>query len=364
TPGYWGYEGNAYLWHAGYWGPHVGFYGGVDYGFGYGGVGFVGGRWDHGHFFYNTAVSRVNVTVVHNVYHTEVVHRDVSRVSFNGPGGRNFRPTAEQERFDHERHFERTSVQMQHEHMASTRPDNFASHNHGRPPAPAMSRPMSRPTNAHNVPRPGNQHSNMRPMQGPHNTNVPANGGFRGNANAGHPNYSPHNMAPHNEAPHNEAPHNEAPHNMARHNEAPHNMAPHNEAPHNQPHNMAPHNEPAHNGGGHPSGGQHEPEHKGHHEIGIAHANGWLHASRFYFEESATFALGLTQYSLGKLALVKIGVKPAMFQKLGVSAAFNDAPLLHHQYLVSLENGGKAMRNYDGSPSRESDLKGALNRGF
>jgi len=265
TPGYWGFEGGSYLWHAGYWGPHVGFYGGVDYGFGYGGVGFVGGRWDHGHFFYNTAVSRVNVTVIHNVYHTEVVHRDVSRVSFNGPGGRNFRPTAEQERFDHERHFERTSVQMQHEHMASTRPDNFASHNHGRPPAPAMSRPMSRPTNAHNVPRPGNQHSNMRPMQGPHNTNVPANGGFRGNANAGHPNYSPHNMAPHNEAPHNEAPHNEAPHNMARHNEAPHNMAPHNEAPHNQPHNMAPHNEPAHNGGGHPSGGQHEPEHKGHH---------------------------------------------------------------------------------------------------
>ena len=29
------------LWHAGYWGPHVGFYGGVNYGYGYGGVGLL-----------------------------------------------------------------------------------------------------------------------------------------------------------------------------------------------------------------------------------------------------------------------------------------------------------------------------------
>ena len=30
---------------AGYWGPHVGYYGGVNYGFGYMGVGFAGGAW-------------------------------------------------------------------------------------------------------------------------------------------------------------------------------------------------------------------------------------------------------------------------------------------------------------------------------
>ncbi len=35
----------AYLWHQGYWGPHVGFYGGVDYGYGYGGNGYEGGEW-------------------------------------------------------------------------------------------------------------------------------------------------------------------------------------------------------------------------------------------------------------------------------------------------------------------------------
>ncbi len=48
TPGYWGYSGGFYVWHAGYWGPDVGFYGGVNYGFGYGGIGYYGGRWEGG----------------------------------------------------------------------------------------------------------------------------------------------------------------------------------------------------------------------------------------------------------------------------------------------------------------------------
>jgi len=32
TPGYWGFYGGRYRWYHGYWGPHVGFYGGVNYG--------------------------------------------------------------------------------------------------------------------------------------------------------------------------------------------------------------------------------------------------------------------------------------------------------------------------------------------
>src|SRR5579864_7567629 len=67
TPGYWGYEGGVYGWHVGYWGPHIGFYGGVNYGFGYGGVGFVGGHWGAGGFVYNTAVLNVGVGV-HNTF--------------------------------------------------------------------------------------------------------------------------------------------------------------------------------------------------------------------------------------------------------------------------------------------------------
>src|SRR5215467_12191369 len=72
TPGYWGWGGSAYIWHPGYWGPHIGFYGGVNYGFGYFGVGYVGGYWNAGVFNYNTAVTNVNVTTIHNTYNQTV----------------------------------------------------------------------------------------------------------------------------------------------------------------------------------------------------------------------------------------------------------------------------------------------------
>jgi hypothetical protein len=61
TPGYWGFVGGVYAFHAGYWGPHVGFYGGVNYGFGYVGTGFVGGRWVGGAFAYNQAVTNIHL---------------------------------------------------------------------------------------------------------------------------------------------------------------------------------------------------------------------------------------------------------------------------------------------------------------
>ena len=45
TPGYWGWNDGVYAFHEGYWGPEVGFYGGVSYGFGYTGEGYEGGYW-------------------------------------------------------------------------------------------------------------------------------------------------------------------------------------------------------------------------------------------------------------------------------------------------------------------------------
>src|SRR5215470_5709239 len=36
TPGYWAYNGGNYFFNQGYWGPTVGFYGGINYGWGYG----------------------------------------------------------------------------------------------------------------------------------------------------------------------------------------------------------------------------------------------------------------------------------------------------------------------------------------
>ena len=66
TPGYWGFRGGQYVFSDGYWGPTVGFYGGINYGFGYGGRGYYGGEWAGNAFRYNTAVTRVNTTIINN----------------------------------------------------------------------------------------------------------------------------------------------------------------------------------------------------------------------------------------------------------------------------------------------------------
>src|SRR5579863_807778 len=125
TPPYWGWGGGAFIFHEGYWGPHVGFYGGVAYGFGYFGVGFEGGRWDGGHFFYNRSVTNVNVVNIHNVYNTTVVHETVvNRVSYNGGnGGITARPTREEEVAAGERHLPPSEVQTRHLETARGNPE-------------------------------------------------------------------------------------------------------------------------------------------------------------------------------------------------------------------------------------------------
>ena len=45
TPGWWGWGNGIYAWHVGYWGPQVGWYGGINYGFGFWGDGYWGGEW-------------------------------------------------------------------------------------------------------------------------------------------------------------------------------------------------------------------------------------------------------------------------------------------------------------------------------
>ena len=142
TPGYWGWGGAAYLWHAGYWGPRVGFYGGINYGFGYTGVGYYGGYWNRGAFYYNTAVNNVNVTRIHNTYTRTVVESaNVSRVSHNGgAGGIAARPTAEERLVEHDQHRALTSVQAQHERAASNNRAQHASVNNGSPTLTATPR--------------------------------------------------------------------------------------------------------------------------------------------------------------------------------------------------------------------------------
>ena len=144
TPGYWGWESGVYLWHGGYWGPHVGFYGGVNYGFGYGGVGFQGGYWRGGHVVYNRSVTNVTNINVTNVYNKTVVVHNVNHVSFNGgAGGISARPTAREEAASHDRHLEFTAMQRQHAEMAAGNRDLRASVNGGRPRIAATARPTS-----------------------------------------------------------------------------------------------------------------------------------------------------------------------------------------------------------------------------
>ncbi len=138
TPGYWGWGGGAYLWHAGYWGPHVGFYGGINYGFGYGGTGFVGGRWNGGVFAYNTAVVNVNRTVIHNTYveNVHVTNVNVTNVhtSFNGGnGGVPAQPSPQETQWSRESHVAPTAEQQQHLTLAHADHSNFASANGGHP---------------------------------------------------------------------------------------------------------------------------------------------------------------------------------------------------------------------------------------
>ena len=145
TPGYWGFGGGLYAWHPGYWGPHVGFYGGVNYGFGYGGVGFFGGEWRGGAFAYNRAVANFGSVHVTNVYEdrTVIEHNTIvneNHYSFNGAGGIQARESAGEMQAEHEQHFQGTSNQMDHERFAGQDRNQLASVNHGAPGTMASSR--------------------------------------------------------------------------------------------------------------------------------------------------------------------------------------------------------------------------------
>jgi hypothetical protein len=270
TPGYWGWGGSAFLWHEGYWGPEVGFYGGIDYGFGYGGVGYLGGEWRGGAFAYNTSVSRVNITVIHNTYSRSVPNARPGGAAYNGgKGGIQREPTASERAAEGERKSGPTSDQTQHYEAAKANPAEHYSTNHGRPAVAATAKPgdFSHPTpSGHASYRP--PAGNTSHAEGGANTGHPENTPTHTNSTP-HPAATPHNTAPShtNSTPHPAAtPHNTAPSHT---NSTPHPAAtPHNNAPSHTnstphpaaaPHNTAPshaapapeHSAPA----PHPSGG-------------------------------------------------------------------------------------------------------------
>lgn len=115
TPGYWAFARAGYVFHPGYWAPRVGFYGGINYGFGYAGAG-------------------------------------PGKVSYNGgPGGIAASPTAEQRAAASEPHVAPTPLQRQAQ-AEVTRPAAVTVHNPraGKPasaaaPANAARAPAARP---------------------------------------------------------------------------------------------------------------------------------------------------------------------------------------------------------------------------
>jgi len=171
TPGYWGFVGGVYGWHVGYWGPHVGFYGGVNYGYGYVGVGFAGGHWAGNSFAYNTSVVNVNTTVIHNTYNQTVVNNvTVNKVSYNGgAGGVASVPTPQERAVAQEQHVPPTPMQQQHVQEAIRNPALAARANGGHPSIAATPRPA-----AFNAP--GVVGARGAAMPPPHAAGVPGTG--------------------------------------------------------------------------------------------------------------------------------------------------------------------------------------------
>jgi hypothetical protein len=143
TPGYWAWNNGRYFWNAPYWGSQVGYYGGINYGYGYGGNGYAGGRWNNGQFEYNRAVNNFGDTRIANAYSQTVVNATpFNHVSFNGgTGGVSLRPTVQQLAAAHEQHTAPLPVQAQHIQAAAADQALLASANHGHPLIAATSRP-------------------------------------------------------------------------------------------------------------------------------------------------------------------------------------------------------------------------------
>ncbi len=142
TPGYWGYNDGMYFWYAGYWGPQVGYYGGIDYGYGYIGYGYSGGYWDHDRFYYNRAVNNIRIDNTKYYYNQRVENNQFTRVSYNGgPGGIRVRPTAGQMAAARLRRFGPLRQQEYQRNFARNDPRQRATVNHGKPYIAATDRP-------------------------------------------------------------------------------------------------------------------------------------------------------------------------------------------------------------------------------
>lgn len=157
TPGFWAFLAGRYVYHPGYWGRHVGYYGGINYGHGYGGVGYEGGYWNRNQFSYNRAVTNVNTTVVHNVYNYTNITRvtNVTRVSYNGGnGGVQVRPRPMEVAARREPIAPRMTTQVQHAEAYRNNQEQFVTPERPRPTNLADNHPVEADRNVRPEVRP------------------------------------------------------------------------------------------------------------------------------------------------------------------------------------------------------------------
>jgi hypothetical protein len=144
TPPYWSRVDGGYAFHGGYWAEQVGFYGGIDYGYGYSGDGYQGGRWENGAFSYNRAANNLGSLGIANVYDQAVTaDGNAVRVSFNGGRrGTAARPTRDQKALlaDAARHVGATTEQQKHFELAAIDRSLFSKQNNGEPGVAATRR--------------------------------------------------------------------------------------------------------------------------------------------------------------------------------------------------------------------------------
>jgi len=226
TPGYWAANpGGQYRWVPGYWAQNVGYYGGINYGNGYNGAGYTGGRWRNNTFYYNTAITNVNRSVVRYVYSDRAPGEyNNSRVSYNGGRGVQARPDQHQIAWDRERHYAMTTAQQEHVRIAEQDRNYLQSVNHGRPQHVSVQRPLA---------------ANNRPAGF-----APIRASDRAHAQI---RQSPHQVMPIRQAPKQQAcpQHQRTQRPQPQHQQAPKQQAHQGASPKGNPHQAQPHGRPS-----------------------------------------------------------------------------------------------------------------------
>ena len=212
-------------------------------------MGFAGGEWRGGGFYYNRYVTNVSVTNTTNVYNRTVVVNE-NHVAFNGgEGGVAARPTAQEEAAAHEQHTPALAEQTRHEQLAGQNRQNFASENHGRPAIAATAKagdfsshsavsarnaggeyhaPAMSPKEARVASTPGNKgnsNEGFRPFTPPSKSGASTNGANSSRASESRPqreSNTTHSTPASHSAPKENAPKQSAP----RSSPAPHKSSP------------------------------------------------------------------------------------------------------------------------------------------